>query len=66
MDLQKKFSESEQKVQEKSEKITELCDKDLFKNMEILETESQILERIHSEKKNELTDIQKYAGSLYQ
>jgi hypothetical protein len=53
-------------VEDRSARIAELCDKDLGKNLEILQTESKILDRLTSEKRGELLDLQKYAGSLYQ
>jgi hypothetical protein len=64
-ELQRKHSESSRQVEERSARIAELCDKDLGKNLEILQTESKILDRQSSEKRCELSDLQKYAGSLY-
>lgn len=64
IELQRQFTDLERANDNQQDKIDELCDKNWAKNMESLKLEQKQLDRIHQEKADELSNIQKYAGSL--
>lgn len=66
VELQKKYTDLERKIEEKNEQIGNLCDKDWARNLEFLKTEQSLLDRFNLEKEKELQNIQRYVNTIFQ